>query len=190
MSLTKESKIRVLENFYALDYVFFGKPIQEVSVCCPAFVVEYVSVKGALLSTLIEMYNLIEHSPKEISGKVSKKSLIESSIRSAKIARKNSKTLVTSEKGIKDVKKLVNEALAKVSKNKKANVDKITESKIREKAFSLAVDNMLVAKALKESSDVNSLDEWDGRIIEDAYKVLRESLVESAIDILNNIVEK
>ena len=33
--LLKESKIRVLENFYALDYVFFGKSVNKVDTCCP-----------------------------------------------------------------------------------------------------------------------------------------------------------
>ena len=32
--LQKESKIRVLENFYSLDYVFFGKPVQKMKGCC------------------------------------------------------------------------------------------------------------------------------------------------------------
>jgi len=45
--LSTESKIRVLENFYALDYVFFGKPVQEVEFCCPLVKEEYLSVKGA-----------------------------------------------------------------------------------------------------------------------------------------------
>jgi len=29
MKLSKESKIRVLEDFYAIDYVFFGKPAKK-----------------------------------------------------------------------------------------------------------------------------------------------------------------
>ena len=64
MKLKKESKIRVLENFYSLDYVLFGKPVSKVDTCCPVFVEEYLSVKGALLSTVVEMYNLINYSPK------------------------------------------------------------------------------------------------------------------------------
>ena len=38
MALPKESKIRLLENFYATDYVFFGKRITEMSTCCPVLV--------------------------------------------------------------------------------------------------------------------------------------------------------
>jgi len=185
MLLTKESKVRILENFYGLDYIFFGKPIKQVSVCCPAFVAEYVSIKGALLSTLVEMYKLIGHKPAAISQKVTKKMLQETSKKSAIKARENSKKLVKTTKGLKDIRTSVQEALTK-NKKKRLNIDKLTEAKIKEKAFSLAVDNMLVARALRESKNVSKLNKWDGRIIEDAYKVLRESLVESAIDILEN----
>ena len=48
--LSKESKIKILENFYGLDYVFFGKPVKEIQTCCAALVEDYVSVKGALMS--------------------------------------------------------------------------------------------------------------------------------------------
>jgi hypothetical protein len=186
--LVKESKIRILENFYGLDYVFFGKPIKQVPVCCPAFVAEYVSIKGALLSTLVEMYKLIGHKPAAISSqKVTKKMLQEFSKKSAISARENSKKLIKSKKGLRDVRVAVQEVITKnKNKKKRLNIDKLTESKIKEKAFSLAVDNLLVARALRESKNVSKLNEWDGKIIEDAYKVLRESLVECAIDILEN----
>jgi len=68
--LTKESKIRALENFYALDYTFFGKPINKVETCCPLVKEEYLSIKGAFLSVFIEMIRLVDHSPKRIEERV------------------------------------------------------------------------------------------------------------------------
>ena len=53
--LSKESKIRVLENFYGVDYVFFGKPVGKIDSCCPIIKEEYVSIKGALLSVFVEL---------------------------------------------------------------------------------------------------------------------------------------
>lgn len=35
MSMVKESKVRLLENYYGLDFVAFGKPVKKVNVCCP-----------------------------------------------------------------------------------------------------------------------------------------------------------
>ena len=47
--LTKESKMRILENFYAIDFTLFGKRAPQVETCCPETIQEYVTVKGALL---------------------------------------------------------------------------------------------------------------------------------------------
>ena len=68
--LLKESKIRVLENFYGLDYVFFGKPLTRVESCCPLIKEDYLSVKGALLSVFVEMLKLVDHQPPTVEGQV------------------------------------------------------------------------------------------------------------------------
>lgn len=185
MKLKKESKIRVLENFYSLDYVLFGKPVIKENVCCPVFVEEYLSVKGALMSLVIEMYKLVKHSPETITEKVSEKSLRKMARESAIIARENCKKLVTSKKGRKNVKIELRESLSKMN-SKKVNIEKLVQDKIRTKAFSLAVDNLLIGRAITESKKIKKLNSWNGRIIEDAYKVLRDNLVEAAMNIIEN----
>jgi len=184
MNLKKESKIRILENFYSLDYALFGKPISKVNVCCPVFVEEYLSVKGALLSLMIEMFKLVKHSPKAITEKVESKKLIKMARESAIISRENCKLLVTSKKGREDVKQDLRESLTRAKKG--TDVEKLVQEKIRTKAFSLAIDNLLVGRAITESKKYDKLNTWNGRIIEDAYKVLRDNLVECAINILDN----
>jgi hypothetical protein len=184
MKLKKESKIRVLENFYSLDYALFGKPISEMDVCCPVFIEEYISVKGALMSLVIEMYKLIKHSPEPISEKIQTAQLHTMAIESAMIARENCKKLVTSEKGRADVKNTLRESLMKSSK--KVNVEKLVQDKIRSKAFSLAVDNLLVGRAITESKKFDKLNTWNGRLVEDAYKILRDNLIECAMNIIEN----
>ena len=57
---------------------------------------------------------------------------------------------------------------------------------IREKAFSLAVDNLLIARVLSESLNMKALNTFEGRIVEDSYKVLRDNLCETANLILDN----
>jgi len=182
--LPKESKIRILETFYALDYTFFGKPVTKVETCCPIFVEEYISVKGALLSVVIEMLRLLKHSPKPIAEKVSTKKLLEMAKASAKIARENSKKLVVTEKGKQDVKAMVRETIETAEKGKKVDLEKVVQEKIRQKAFSLAVDNLIVGRCIPECKSVKKLSTWEGKIIEDAYKILRDNLVESALSIL------
>lgn len=186
MKIKKESKIRVLENFYSLDYALFGKPVSEVDTCCPVFVEEYLSVKGALMSLVIEMYKLVKHAPKTITEEVTSKKLMKMARESAEIARENCKKLVTSKKGSEDVKESLRESISKTKKN--LDIEKLVQEKIRMKAFSLAVDNLLIGRAIAESKKFDKLNTWNGRIIEDAYKVLRDNLVESAITIVENSI--
>jgi len=183
MKLSKESKIRILENFYALDYVFFGKPVLESTVCCPFFIQEYLSVKGAILSVMVEMFRLIEHTPSVINEKVNTKVLKKMALESAKSARENCKKLVVTEKGKEDVKNMVKEALNEAQDSK---IDDIVQKKIREKAFSLAVDNLLIARTVTEGKKYTKMNEWEGKILEDAYKILRDQLVECALNIVEN----
>ena len=184
MKLKKESKVRILENFYSLDYVLFGKPVSEVDTCCPIFKEEYITIKASLLSLMIEMYKLVKHSPKPLTEKVENKDLVKMAKKSAIIARENCKKLVTSAKGREDVKNTLRESLSKTKK--KIDVEKLVQEKIKQKAYSLAVDNILIGRTISESKKYDKLDTWEGRILEDAYKILRDNLVESAITILDN----
>jgi hypothetical protein len=181
--LSKESKIRVLENFYGIDYVLFGKPLKSVDNCCPVIKEEYVSIKGALLSVYVEMLKLIDHTPKALEEKVDTKSLRKMAIESAKSARLASQKLVTTEQARVDIK---NELKEMIDSNKNTDAPKIVENKIREKAFRLAVDNLLVARALTEAKEINTLNDWTGKIVEDSYKLLRDSLCETTMMILDN----
>ena len=181
--LSKESKIRVLENFYGIDYVFFGKPVGKVKNCCPVVKEEYVSIKGALMSVFVEMLRLMEHSPQKLEEKVDSKALNEMAKQSAKNSRFASQKIVTTEAARKDIKNELKETL---SENKNADVTKVVETKIREKAFRLAVDNLLVARALTEAKNLAAMNEWTGKIVEDSYKILRDNLCETAMMILDD----
>jgi len=181
--LSKESKIRVLENFYGIDYVLFGKPVNRVTNCCPVVKEEYVSIKGALLSVFIEMLRLMEHTPKKLTEKVTSVMLTEMAKTSAKNARREAKRIVTTEAARKDIKADLKEAL---KENVKVDLPKLVETKIREKGFRLAIDNLLIARALVEAKNLSEMNEWTGKIAEDSYKILRDSLCETAMMILDD----
>jgi len=181
--LSKESKIKVLENFYGVDYVFFGKGLKTVSNCCPVVKEEYLSIKGALMSVYIEMLKLMEYSPAPLQEKIGSSALMANARASAKAARFAAQKVVTTEAARKDIKAELKESL---NQNKDQDVASLVESKIREKAFRLAVDNMLVARALTEAKNLKGMKEWSGKIIEDSYKILRDSLCETAMLILDD----
>lgn len=181
--LSKESKIRVLENFYALDYVFFGQPVSVVESCCPLIKEDYLSVKGALLSVFIEMLKLVEHTPDPVAEKVEGDTLHLMAKESATLAREAAEKVVVTEKARNDIKAELRET---IESGKEVDIPKLVEERIREKAFRLAVDNLLVARVLGESLEVQALNYFEGKIIEDSYKILRDNLCETANLILDN----
>jgi hypothetical protein len=184
--LRKESKIRVLENFYAIDYVFFGKPLAKIDSCCPLVKEEYLSIKGALMSVFIEMLKMVDHRPAPLKEFVDSNSLSSLSKRTAHIAREAAGKIISTPKSRKNIKESVTEF---ITEHKKANVSKVIEQKITEKAFSIAIDALLIGRTLNESKKYDALNEWEGRILEDSYKILRDNLVETAYQILDGKTE-
>jgi len=181
--LLKESKLRVLENFYGIDYALFGKVLKDVQNCCPIIKEEYISVKGALLSVYVEMLKLMGHQPEMVSEKIGSKGLRVMAKESARNARHASQRVVTTEQARADIKAELKEALD-IDKN--TDIAKLVETKIREKAFRLAVDNILVARALQEATNLDEMNQWTGKIIEDSYKILRDNLCELAMMIFSD----
>jgi len=179
--LSKESKIRVLENFYGVDYVLFGKPLKSVSNCCPIIKEEYVSIKGAMLSVYVEMLKLMDHMPDVLEEKVGSKGLMKLARENARNAREAAQKLVMTEKARNDIKTEVTEAF---KLDKGINAAKLVREKIREKAFRLGVDNLLVARSLNEAINVEAMNDWTGKIVEDSYKILRDNLCEIAMMII------
>jgi len=185
--LKPQSKVRIIENFYALDYALLGKTVQEVEdkgICCPGLLAEYLSVKGALMSIMIEMYKLVDHSPKTLNEKVNEKTLKGLAFKSSRIAREGSIPIVKSSRSRADIK---NEVASIIKENSDVNVSTLIEMKTREKAFSLTIDNLLIARTITESRNYKKLNEWEGKILEESYKVLRNDLVESAMMIVDSI---
>lgn len=181
--LSKESKIRVLENFYGIDYVLLGKPVGKIQNCCPVVKEEYISIKGALLSVFVEMLRLMDHSPKSLEEQIDSAALKEISKENAKTSRLASQKIVTTENARRDIKAELKEAL---TENKNVDVTTLVESKIREKAFRLAIDHLLIARALNEAKNLEGLNDWTGRVVEDSYKILRDSLCETAMMLLDD----
>jgi len=181
--LLKESKIKVLENFYGLDYIFFGRPVSEVSTCCPLVKEEYLSIKGALMSVFVEMIRLMDHSPSEDSNRMSSKELMAEARAAAQLSRNEAERVVSSDKSREAIKVTVRESM---SSDSNVDIASLVESTIRAKAFQLAVDHLLIGGVVTEAVALEDMDSWEGEIIEDSYKILRDNLVEAAHDIIYN----
>jgi len=185
MKLNKETKIRILEDFYAIDYVLFGRKLKDIKVD-KSLSEEYLYHKGAVMSIMMEMMKLVDHLPDPILESVNKKNLLKLSRQSARMARENCKKLVSCQEGQKSIKRELKESF---QSKKSINLEKVVQEKIREKSYRLALDNLLVARTISESVNYKKLNEFEGKLIEDAYKILRDQLVESAMSIMNEAFE-
>jgi len=176
--MLKESKLRVMENFYSIDYALFGKPVKKIDTCCPDTIREFITVKGALLSVMVEMYKLLDHKPDMITEKVTATHLKQIAREAATIARNNSKVLIASHEGKQSVKESLQDEINEAGEY--SDVEAVVEDTIRSKAYALAIDNLLIARTLNECENVSRMNDWEGLILEDAYKILRDSLVDVA----------
>jgi len=181
--LSKEAKIRILESFYALDEVFFGKNVKELDICCPFFVENYLQIKGAFLSIVSEMYDKLKVTPPVITEMVTTEKIVKRASKVADIVRESAARILKTKRGRNEVKQ---EVLELLKEDSDVNTSKLIENKIKEKSFTLAVDNLILARALVEAKEFDFLENtYEGKILENSYKVLRDSLVESALDVLN-----
>jgi hypothetical protein len=182
--LTKESKMQVLENFYGLDYVFFNKPLKELDYCCPALAEEYVNLKGALMSVFVEMLKVMEHTPEAVAEKVDVAKIREKASINADNSKFASSKLMQTEAARKSIKDSLIENLALEEDEDEISPQEFIEFQIQAKSYALAIDNLMLAKPLSEAKDVNAMVGFEGKLLEDSYKILRDGLCECALIII------
>ena len=178
--LNKESKIRILENFISLDYLFFGKSIHEMQTDSELSK-QYIELKGTLSAALIEMYSSIEHQPVDISTVLNESDIETMAINASIVARSNVKKILTTSDGKNSV---TNKIFSVIREDDDIDVNDVVNYHIQEKAFQLGMDNLLIARSLSESIKPGLLESFEGKIVEDTYKSLRDALIETALIIL------
>jgi len=185
--MQKEIKLNLMEFFLSLDQIFFHKHLSKVKinedchVCRDTMITDYETSKAAILSSLLEISNLIKYSPKKINSKVDKKSLNESIKRRSKKALYEAKILLSDKRTKYDIK-------SKFTRNLQEGIKVNSENLIRKRALSFAVDSLLIKNILEESLIPDNLNTWTGKIIEDSYKILRNSLIESGMNIQDKMM--
>lgn len=180
MPLNKQSKYRIMECFQAVDIILLGKPLKECSKIPENLKEDYLNTKGAMLTMVVDSYKLIKPNPSKLYENVSVSKLSSLAENSALNARNNSKKLITSERGLRSVR---TEVATYLTSNKVKDVNKLITKIVEEKAMEMALDDLLMARALRESSEPTAMATNNGRLIEDAYKYLRSALTEIAMEI-------
>ena len=180
MPLNKQTKYRVMECFKAVDSILLSKPLNECGKISQDLKEDYLNTKGAMFSMVIDAYKMTNVTPKTVYENVSAKQIKVLSENSANIAKTNSKKLITSERGLRAVRTEVSQIL---SSKKVKNINSLINSVVEEKAMEMALDDLLMARALRESVDPSAMATKNGRLVEDAYKYLRSALVEISREI-------
>lgn len=175
--LVSGAKLMILENFYALDYLFFGKPISEVKICCNLIKEDYITKKNAILSLIVEMTKHTKASP-NLKTFITEEDLHNKAITSAKIARESTNAVIKSNKFREQMKDIIFESV--VSDKKIKNLNRKVQSTLESKILSIGVDNLLIARLLTETKNIHKFNDWHGRVIEDAYHILKEDLIDVA----------
>lgn len=173
--LSKSARVKFLENFEAIDYIMFGKPVCELKdVCCRDTLIEYITTKAALLSNLIDICKLVEYAPSD-GVPINMNVFHENVVEAAKMARKGASKLIKTEKAIAEIKEAVSKLL---KENQNLNPNQISEVAAKSKALCLAVDELLIKRTLFESKRYNKITEdFPGKIQIDSYQFLRDDLV-------------
>ena len=175
-------KLRIVENFVSIDYICFGDLLKNLHTGSNRDIREYMELKGSLCSILSEFYNLVDFDPGMPENKIDANALYENAKANSIIARGNSKTIMESENGKKQLQLQVGKNIEEFSES---DTKDIVDFTIHEKAMQIALDNLLIARMLNENEIVPKMQTFEGVILEDAYKTLRDSIVEKAIEIIN-----
>lgn len=181
--MKSSSKIRIMENFISVDFVCFGERLKDFRPNTDTHINEFMELKGALCSVLSEIYDLVSFDPKMPERKITTKELIESARDNAITARKNSKIILESDYGKKSLGLTMGENVEMFHEH---STEEIVDFTIHQKSLQVALDNLLIARMMNESEKIDSLQSFNGIVLEDAYKSIRDTIVEKAIEIIEN----
>jgi len=171
-----------MENFVSIDYICFGDLLKNLQTETNRDIREYMELKGSLCSILAEFYNLVGFEPGMPAEKINSATLYENAKNNSIIARGNSKLIMESTGGKNQLQLKVGENIEQFSE---LDTEEIVNFTIHEKAMQIALDNLLIARMLNENEIVEKMQSFEGIILEDAYKTIRDSIVEKAIEIIN-----
>jgi CRISPR/Cas system CSM-associated protein Csm4 (group 5 of RAMP superfamily) len=167
-------KVKILEDWYVIDSILFNDHAKKVIKEAKKFE-QYISLKGAFLSSLFEYYNHIKYVPKYEIQPTSVKTLTEAAQKNAIFARKMA-TNIMAEARVREAlkKKIVREG------RNTSNMDKFADKVIKEKFTQLALDNALIGIPVIEATMKTACDDFTGQMLEDSYKQMRTAIIRLA----------
>lgn len=170
--MSKTRKTSILEHWFGIDKILFGENAKN-SLSGEDYD-RYCTTKGALLSNLHEIYKKMDYDPETTYQNVGE--MAKASIATADTAMSKAKKIIQTESVSKIVKQEIQEA---------GNLEGLSEQEVAryvvlKRRNAVAMDAMLMgAPSLSEGKD--SLEDWQGKVLVDAHKTLRDALIDFSI---------
>lgn len=172
----KKVKTKILESWYAIDSTLLNGHAAEVISEGKVFQ-EYVAIKSSLLSNLYEYWVKSNYVPKDEIPQDSKQ-LQESAIQQAKRCKEVAATLLKKESVKKKIKAYV---MSESAKHGVKDMNAFSDKVVQEKHLEVSIDNLLIGIPVLESSTPVKNCSADCKILENAHKMMRSTLIRLAL---------
>lgn len=169
--MSKSTKSEVLKHWFGIDEVLFGGSAKD-SLTEDNFA-KYLSTKGALLSNLYEIYQKIGYESDANYNTV--KEMAEASVELAKVSKERAKEILENA----SVGNLVRSEIKEMGDVEGLSGEQVARYVVLKRRNAIALDSMLLETALKE--DKKKVSDWQGKVLVDAHKTLRDSLIDIAL---------
>ena len=170
METNKGRKTVILENWFTVDQILFGRPAKEV--LSEDKMNQYLTSKGAFLSNLYEIYSRLGYSPELDFDKIS--DMVESARNVAKEAMVKAKDYIQHA----SVSKLVKEEIQNTSKLEGLKEEQVAKFVVLKRMNAVAIDSALLESVVSESPNKDQIADWQGKVLIDAHKTLRDNLID------------
>lgn len=172
MKINKRPIVENLKNWYAIDSILLNEHANRSFVNGKDYK-QYLALKAALLSNLYEFHQHVGFSPKS-KGYSSDKVLQEAAVVTAKDGKALAATMIQRPEFKNHIKEfIVRESVKRPGVNKSEFSKKV----ISERFMRMALDNVLIGIPLLESVHPEKAKDFEGEILEEAYRMMRTSLI-------------
>lgn len=169
--MSKKRKTAVLEHWFGIDRILFTRNPR--GVLNSENFDKYCSTKGALLSNLYEIYVKIGYTPDKTFRNI--KEMVGSATKFASAAKQKAKEILVKE----NVGNLIKEEIKDAGHLEGLSEKEVGRYIVMKRRNAVAIDAMTMGNALIENKEL--LGDWSGRVLIDAHKTLRDSLIDISL---------
>jgi len=172
--MNKAHKTLILENWFAMDYILFGKRSTK-AIVKEDNLKEFLTNKGSLFSNLAEIYNAIDY---KSNNKYS--NLKELQIKSKEKAERSleeAKKIIKS----KSVNSIIKEEISKAGITEGLTEEEIAQYVISKKLKEIAIDYLLFEGLDQDKEAKKKLKDWKGNVYIQSHNLLRTDAINAAL---------